>query len=252
MGFFESIVALWIGLETVPDWPLLMFKASIGVLVGIGYMLLSRFSVRRDRSFERVWSALSKEDEEDELKIKITILFRTQTGTAGGLLSVLAPRGVRCVALSRYDRAAVKVIDLDEYAVDDDQYEKQLGKETLVFFLSRVMAMESQRIMLDSTEEWLQQLKYGIFGLGNRQYEQFNELKRQETLWPALDQSLLGKDAAHVASTPFTVAIAKYRLVIHDTAATYSSGNHLNSTDGNVVSAFGVHHPRRKLISAET
>ncbi|KAK9109055.1 hypothetical protein Sjap_017115 [Stephania japonica] len=267
MGFFESIVALWIELETVPDWALLMFKASIGVLVGIGYVLWSRFSVRRDRSFERVSSASSKEDEEDELKIKITILFGTQTGTAEGFAK-------------------------DEYAVDDDQYEKKLGKETLVFFLVASYgdgeptdnAVRFHKFLTEGQHRgvWLQQVTYGVFGLGNRQYEQFNEMGRmvdeqlreqgakqliplgtgdddkcieddfsawRETLWPALDQLLIAKDAAYVASTPFTVAIPKYRLVIHDTAATYSSGNHLNLTDGNVASAFGIHHPRRTKVA---
>ncbi|KAK9112924.1 hypothetical protein Scep_020443 [Stephania cephalantha] len=259
---------MWIGLETIPDWALLIFKASIGVLVGIGYVLWSRFLVRRDKSFEPVLSAVSKEDEDDELKIKITILFGTQTGTAEGFAK-------------------------DEYAGDDDEYEKKLRKETLAFFLVASYgdgeptdnAVRFHKFLTEGQHRgvWLQQLTYGVFGLGNRQYEQFNKMGRMvdeqlreqgakqliplgtgdddkcieddfsawlETLRPALDQLLLGKDAAYVASTPFTVAIPEYRLVIHDTAATYSSGNiHLNATDGNVISAFGVHHPCRAKVA---
>ncbi|KAK9136166.1 hypothetical protein Syun_015496 [Stephania yunnanensis] len=259
---------MWIGMETIPDWALLIFKASVGVLVGIGYVLWSRFLVRRDKSFERVLNAVSKEDEVDELKIKITILFGTQTGTAEGFAK-------------------------DEYAGDDDQYEKKLRKETLAFFLVASYgdgeptdnAVRFHKFLTEGQHRgvWLQQLTYGVFGLGNRQYEQFNKMGRMvdeqlreqgakqliplgtgdddkcieddfsawlETLRLALDQLLFGKDAAYVASTSFTVAIPEYRLVIHDTAATYSSGNiHLNATDGNGISAFGVHHPCRAKVA---
>ncbi|GJR25944.1 cytochrome P450 reductase [Tanacetum coccineum] len=269
---------------------LTLFTTTIAVLIGCVVVLVWRKSFTKksvvNKEVETMKIVLPKKEikheEVDDGKKKVTILFGTQTGTAEGFAKALLEE-----AKVRYEKAVFKAIDLDDYAADDEEYEEKFKKESLAFFF---LATYGDGEPTDNTArfykwfteggdkgEWLKKLQYGVFGLGNRQYEHFNKVavvvddklaeqgaKRlvpvgmgdddqcmeddfsawKELVWPQLDQLLRDEDDMSVA-TPYTAAVLEYRIVYHDKPD--SSAEDHSHTNGHAIP--DAQHPIRSNVA---
>nr|ANW46530.1 NADPH-cytochrome P450 reductase [Ocimum basilicum] len=271
----------------------MVLTTSVAVLIGCVVVLAWRRTAgsATKKQFEPPKLVVPKAaelEEVDDDKPKVSIFFGTQTGTAEGFAKAFAEE-----AKARYPQANFKVIDLDDYAADDDEYEEKLKKETLAFFFLASYGDgeptdNAARFYKWFTEgkdrgDWLKNLQYGVFGLGNRQYEHFNKIaivvndiiveqggKKlvsvglgdddqcieddfaawRELVWPELDKLLRNEDDATV-STPYTAAVLQYRVVFHDQTDGLISENGFLNGRANGTSVFDAQHPCRSNVAVK-
>ncbi|KAF9613876.1 hypothetical protein IFM89_012424 [Coptis chinensis] len=272
---------------------LMLLTTSFAVLIGCVFVFIWRngnksSSSSSSKSIEPlkriVFEETEPESEVDDGKKKVTIFFGTQTGTAEGFAKAFAEEGK-----VRYEKVTFKVVDLDEYAADDDEYAVRFKRENIALFFVATYGdgepTDNAARFYKWFEEgkdrgvWLEKLQFGVFGLGNRQYEHFNKIAKvvdeilveqggkrlapvglgdddqcieddftawRELVWPELDKLLLDEDDTTSVSTPYTAAVLEYRVVFHDISDAAAQDKNWSKANGHTTP--DIHHPCRANV----
>ncbi|KAK1291254.1 NADPH--cytochrome P450 reductase [Acorus calamus] len=263
---------------------------SIAVFFGCVFLFVwwRSSGQRQSKVVEAPRPLVVKEPEEAEVedgKKKVTIFFGTQTGTAEGFAKSLGEE-----ARARYEKAVFKIVDLDDFAADDDEFEEKMKKESITFFMLATYgdgeptdnAARFYRWFTEDKEkgDWLQNLQYGVFGLGNRQYEHFNKIAKivdeglaeqgakrlvpvglgdddqcieddftawRELVWPELDKLLRDETDSTSVSTPYTAAVPEYRVVFIDPVHASDQDKTWNLANGHAL--HDIQHPCRSNVA---
>ncbi|XP_024530903.1 LOW QUALITY PROTEIN: NADPH--cytochrome P450 reductase [Selaginella moellendorffii] len=278
---------------TIPPYLFLLGLALIFASAALFLWRRADSSKRESEPVKVVKPVVEIEEEGDELdgfSNKVTVFFGTQTGTAEGFAKALAEE-----AKSRYEKVLFKIVDLDNYAADDETYQLKLKKENFAIFMLATYgdgeptdnAARFYKFLTEGGEErgsWLSEMTYGIFGLGNRQYEHFNkvamvvdeELEKQgakrlvpcgagdddqcieddftawrEQLWPELDTLLRNEDDVVLASTPYTAAVSEYRVVFHENPVKLLEGSFSATMENGGSVVVDMNHPCRAIVAVQ-
>ncbi|ONK78886.1 uncharacterized protein A4U43_C01F590 [Asparagus officinalis] len=165
-------------------------------------------------------------------------------------------------AKARYDKATFKIVDLDDYAADDDEYEEKMKKETLALFFLATYGDGEPTDNAARFYKWFTEVAKVVdetlaeqgakrlvkVGLGDDDQcieDDFTAWKEQ--LWPELDQLLRDQDDASGGSTTYTATVPEYRIVFVDSEATSHLEKKWSLANGHAV--HDIHHPCRANVA---
>ncbi|KAG6528227.1 hypothetical protein ZIOFF_010378 [Zingiber officinale] len=164
-------------------------------------------------------------------------------------------------AKARYLNAIFKVMDIDEYATEDDEYEENLKKESLALFFLATYGDGEPTDNAARFYKWFTEVAVVVdellheqgakhivqVGLGDDDQcieDDFSAWR--ELLWPELDK-LLQDENETGASTPYTAAIPEYRVVFVKPEEVPYLEKSLSFANGHAI--HDIQHPCRANVA---
>ncbi|KAL9268032.1 NADPH--cytochrome P450 reductase 1-like protein [Drosera capensis] len=198
----------------------MVLTISIAVLIGYVILLLWR---RTSGGEKKVGEGMMKKQElvvrvEKEVEEVDDGRKKVTTGTAEGFSKALAEE-----AKARYDKASFRVVDLDDYAAEDDEYEAKLKKENFALFFLATYGDGEPTDNAARFYKWFTEVAKVDEILAAQGAKRIVPVDMgdddkcieddftswRELLWPELDRLLRDDDNT-------TATILEYRVVFHD------------------------------------